>query len=1205
MPHPNPGTEPRERILGSLLTVGRHDRSVRIAEMAIGVFAVVALMALGPGWVPGAAGGGGTSVPLPTAAHTRVASAVWTANARAASNLPATGPLTSEVGSQLSTYALLAPRVQDPGLAGLGSTWNGIHLFSVFGGSNGPAPAASWSGWDWGGSCPDPNPSVPSFQYIPWEYYEWMPPYTNQTWIWTHHPEWIEYSWAQYQNYTGSGWTTSAPLRAPVVPDGVHPIVDMTNPAVQNFIIQTYVEGGSIGPNACDGVSIDMYHSSNTDGFNLCESSVGGNCVSYLNSTTNLVGHYNYSSGSPVWVSQFAGDGTQDAAYENAVAIGAMHYFALRWKMEAANLSMPAFPIVVNDDGWEGDLYGGGTGVHEGWYYGSGPYYCGGWDDPMGSADILASENGFDGINDGNSLCMNNTWLTMAQSFILEGQHYGGGIALIGSPVFTGAYLHEWWSNITVGTNTTAQDARAYLNWTVGNYLLVKGNYTWFYIADGPQGYTGLDYWEPEYASPIGHPTGPMFDLLEPTGSGGQLTRVYMRNYTGGIAVVNPSRTNWTNVTFPAGEYVDMQGDPVTTWTAGPVGPWTEGGYGTATVLLFRHLTISASANPSSGSAPLTVSFTGTAAGGSPPFTTWAWRFGDGGTSALQNPTHTYTLPGTYDVTLNVTDSARTTATGSVTVTVLAAAVPISISAFTAAPPAVSVGGRSYLNVSASGGTGSLAYAYTGLPSGCLTVDSPSLRCDPSTAGSYTVRAFVNGTVGESANATTSLTVNPTLSSLSVSPSTKTLSPGSAATFSTTATCLGGPCPATGVTYAWSLTNALGSLSSTTSSWTTFTAGSAAGTASLFVNGTLNGVSQEATATVTISAPPIVPTLASVSVNPTSAALATGGSQTFTASATCSGGSCPSGLTYTWALSSPLGSVSPSFGGSTTFTAASAAGSTTLSVQASLNGRSAWANATITISVPAPQKSNGFLGLNGEMDLLLGLVLGLLVAVPVAIWAARRRGGGGDRQGSFEEGSDGAPPPPSGEPEAAAAPLDVSWSPQSFPPPGDPPPYSSASAGDAPTGWPGASWSIPSSSAIPIDPPAPSDGAIAQADHIRAGPGHGGLDSRTPAPGEPEAAPSSSPAHPVQGGVRRDVPPTSRSPTTSWIPEPAGTDATGPVPDLLSSPSSGGAMHQGPDRYLEPDGPSRFPSESEPACLKCGAPLLLEGHPCIACMATA
>ena len=58
------------------------------------------------------------------------------------------------------------------------------------------------------------------------------------------------------------------------------------------------------------------------------------------------------------------------------------------------------------------------------------------------------------------------------------------------------------------------------------------------------------------------------------------------------------------------------------------------------------------SANPTRGSAPLTVSFTDQSTGS---ITSWEWDFGDGSTSTMQNPTHTYTDPGTYTVSLTVT----------------------------------------------------------------------------------------------------------------------------------------------------------------------------------------------------------------------------------------------------------------------------------------------------------------------------------------------------------------------------------------------------------------------------------------------------------------------------------------------------------------------------------------------------------------------
>jgi len=58
---------------------------------------------------------------------------------------------------------------------------------------------------------------------------------------------------------------------------------------------------------------------------------------------------------------------------------------------------------------------------------------------------------------------------------------------------------------------------------------------------------------------------------------------------------------------------------------------------------------------PSSGFVNESVQFYGNASGGEPPYS-WYWDFGDGNTSALQNPTHIYDKVGEYDVILTVTD---------------------------------------------------------------------------------------------------------------------------------------------------------------------------------------------------------------------------------------------------------------------------------------------------------------------------------------------------------------------------------------------------------------------------------------------------------------------------------------------------------------------------------------------------------------------
>lgn len=81
------------------------------------------------------------------------------------------------------------------------------------------------------------------------------------------------------------------------------------------------------------------------------------------------------------------------------------------------------------------------------------------------------------------------------------------------------------------------------------------------------------------------------------------------------------------------------------------------------------------------------------------------------------------------------------------------------ISSFTATPSTVTVGQTMALTVSASGGNGSLSYAYTGLPPGCTSANTASLSCTPTTAGTYILRAYVNDSTGHSASATASLTV--------------------------------------------------------------------------------------------------------------------------------------------------------------------------------------------------------------------------------------------------------------------------------------------------------------------------------------------------------------------------------------------------------------------------------------------------------------
>ncbi|MEA2651363.1 MAG: hypothetical protein QOI85_1084 [Chloroflexota bacterium] len=76
-------------------------------------------------------------------------------------------------------------------------------------------------------------------------------------------------------------------------------------------------------------------------------------------------------------------------------------------------------------------------------------------------------------------------------------------------------------------------------------------------------------------------------------------------------------------------------------------------------------------ATPMSGVAPLPVSFTDSSTNDP---SSWAWTFGDGGTSAEQHPTHTYADVGSYTVGLTVTNAQGSDAT---TTTISATEVPV------------------------------------------------------------------------------------------------------------------------------------------------------------------------------------------------------------------------------------------------------------------------------------------------------------------------------------------------------------------------------------------------------------------------------------------------------------------------------------------------------------------------------------------------
>src|SRR5213082_1247742 len=140
-----------------------------------------------------------------------------------------------------------------------------------------------------------------------------------------------------------------------------------------------------------------------------------------------------------------------------------------------------------------------------------------------------------------------------------------------------------------------------------------------------------------------------------------------------------------TSITIPAGsasarltiyavDDVEVEGDETVVLTLSSDAAYDVGSPNSATVTIHDNdqpppppaLTADFTANPTSGSVPLTVQFTDRSIGA---IMAWDWNFGDGlFHSSARNPSHIYLLPGDYRVTLTVTGSGGATSRKSLTI---------------------------------------------------------------------------------------------------------------------------------------------------------------------------------------------------------------------------------------------------------------------------------------------------------------------------------------------------------------------------------------------------------------------------------------------------------------------------------------------------------------------------------------------------------
>ncbi|MBK7433976.1 MAG: PKD domain-containing protein [Chitinophagaceae bacterium] len=154
--------------------------------------------------------------------------------------------------------------------------------------------------------------------------------------------------------------------------------------------------------------------------------------------------------------------------------------------------------------------------------------------------------------------------------------------------------------------------------------------------------------------------------------------------------------------------------------------------------------TVNFTGNPLTGCYPLPVQFTDLSTAGSGSISSWQWDFGDGTSSSVQNPSHTYGAAGNYNVSLRIVNSA-----GCITVLTKPQYIRISTGVHadfshslpnTCNPPAV----INFQNLST--GSGTLTYLWSFGDGGTSTLANPSHTY--LTAGSYTVRLIVTNNTG-------------------------------------------------------------------------------------------------------------------------------------------------------------------------------------------------------------------------------------------------------------------------------------------------------------------------------------------------------------------------------------------------------------------------------------------------------------------------
>ena len=176
-------------------------------------------------------------------------------------------------------------------------------------------------------------------------------------------------------------------------------------------------------------------------------------------------------------------------------------------------------------------------------------------------------------------------------------------------------------------------------------------------------------------------------------------------------------------------------------------------------------LTSSFTYSASSPEAGQQVTFTGTASGGTTPYS-FSWSFGDGGLSMVNPASHIYSSPGSFTVTLTATDSNGVNASSSQIIVVA----PTFTVGFANGPASPEAGQPVAFTATESGGVGNVSFTWA-FGDNSSSNENPAMHTY-TTSGSFLVSVTATDADGVSTTSDQTVTVAASLgASLTFSPS--------------------------------------------------------------------------------------------------------------------------------------------------------------------------------------------------------------------------------------------------------------------------------------------------------------------------------------------------------------------------------------------------------------------------------------------------